>query len=138
MLPWNKPIYSDPNGPWGFLPRIHRPGQPAYWDGKVNDKTSNWRPGHDDWPVMKSVPRTYTAFIFISAKVVAGDPKHYVHRFSGDQWKGPQPFELTTDFQNLWIPKPWGVGGNYHERKKGKKKTGTQKKSRNKEKKKKK
>src|SRR3990167_6943903 len=76
-------IYFDPKGHWDFMPAIHRPG--------------GSRALHDDWPIgFRSIPRTWTSFIFLDAQVIKGSTTHYF------TWQGKR------------YPKPWALAGEYY------------------------
>ena len=76
MILWRDPIYYDPKGPWDFMPSEHRPG--------------GSRALHDDWPApFNHLPRTWTSFIFVSAKLLAGNTTNFF------------------EWQSKIYPKPW-------------------------------
>lgn len=99
-FPWNAPVYFDnSDGRWDFMPEQHRPG------GK-DPLHSDWR-----WP-FSDIPRTYTAFEFLSAYTIEGDPKHWVNGATLEQHKGPW-HSLSNSTPGFWVPKPWGLPGTY-------------------------
>ena len=78
------PIYYDPDGPWkSFMPPEHCPG------GSI--------PLHTDWPFpFNRIPRTWTSFIFLDARVISGKTTNFFI------WQGyPYPERKSL------YPKPW-------------------------------
>ena len=94
-LPNDLRYEDNSDGLFNFIPKIHRPNQPDDWNGLPwDDKKSNWKPYHEDWPVFRKTLRTKTSYIFISAQVVKGSTSHLF------EWQGikyPKPWCLSTE-----------------------------------------
>ena len=94
------PIYYKNNPIWLFIPPSHRP------EGS--------RPKRDDWPILKSTPRTATSFILFGYEF-SGTQTHWIRNIIGGQEL--DKVSISKDPLEGWVPQPWPLRGQWQKTK---------------------